>query len=375
MSSQNQKTPASLYRERLESAALKPDPVQEKAVQALQRLYEEVLARHEKPKSFWSGFPFLNAPEKHICGLYMYGGVGRGKSMLMDLFFECLPHDLPKRRVHFHEFMIGVHDYIHTRRESDGIREGVDATLPLLAARLADQARVLCFDEFHVTDVADAMILGRLFRELFERGVVIVATSNWAPDDLYKGGLQRERFLPFIALLKERAEIFHLDHGTDYRTQFLQEEGGYFSPLGAATSAKADGLFKTLTGGVPREKDVIEVKGRKIDVAQTAKGVARFTFAQLCERPHGAEDYLAIAKRYHTIFLENVPKLGYDRRNEAKRLMTLIDALYEAGTRLIVTADAPADKLYRGHDHAFEFERTISRLQEMQSQDYLAKQV
>ncbi len=360
----SQISPKSLYQKRLHDGALKPDPIQEKAALSLERLYQNVLSG--KPKKRW-----FSKNDKPIKGVYFYGGVGRGKSMLMDLFYECLPEEMPKTRVHFHAFMIDVHDYIHTRRENDGIREGVDATLPLLAARIADKSHVLCFDEFHVTDVADAMILGRLFRELFDRGVVVVSTSNWEPDRLYEGGLQRDRFLPFIALLKEHQEVFYLDSPHDYRTQFLTQEGTYFTPLGAETTRHANTVFNALSDNACPQEEELEVKGRTIPVLAAAKGVARFSFAELCERPHGAEDYLEITRNYHTVFLENIPKLGYDRRNEAKRLMTLIDTLYEAHTKLVVTADAPPDQLYRGHDHEFEFERTISRLLEMQSAAYL----
>lgn len=357
--------PIDQYNARIASGELKPDPVQEKAVRSLSRLYDELLHYTPKKKGWFSKGP--DAPR----GVYMYGGVGRGKSMLMDLFYAALPENIPASRVHFHEFMIGVHDYIHTRRESDGIREGVDATLPLLAQLIAQKTRVLCFDEFHVTDVADAMILGRLFRCLFELGIVVVATSNWPPDRLYEGGLQRDRFLPFIALLKDKLEIVYLNSPTDYRTQFIAEEGSYFSPLGKDAQLHADRLFKKLTGEDAPGEEHLNVKGREMMV-NASHGVARFSFSDLCEKPLGAEDYIAIAGRYHTVFLEQVPKLTYDRRNEAKRLMNLIDALYEAGTRLVVTADASPDKLYRGHDHAFEFERTISRLNEMQSAEYLA---
>lgn len=361
-------SPLQIYRQRLKDQALKPDPVQARAVDALQNLYMAVVAEEAKPKKKW----FRKAPQS-VKGVYLYGGVGRGKSMLMDLFYDALPPEITKTRVHFHAFMISVHDYIHEQRD-DGVHEAVDATLPMLAARIAEKSLVLCFDEFHVTDVADAMILGRLFTALFERGVVVVATSNWPPDRLYEGGLQRDRFLPFIALLKDRLEILHLDSPTDYRTQFLTQEGSYFYPLDAGARRHADTLFSHLTDGEKPQKDSVKVKGRTIKIEQSAKGIARFTFAQLCEQPHGAEDYLKITQKFHTIFLEGVPKLGYDRRNEAKRLMILIDALYEAGTRLIITADAPPDKLYRGHDHGFEFQRTVSRLLEMQSTEYLANE-
>jgi cell division protein ZapE len=202
----------------------------------------------------------------------------------------------------------------------------------------------------------------------------VVATSNWPPEKLYEGGLQRDRFIPFIDLLKKKLEIIHLDSPADYRTQFLQSEGTYFWPLGEATTRKADEVFAGLTDHTPPAEEHLHVKGRVITIQAVAKSVARFTFAQLCENPHGAEDYLAIAQNYKTVFLENIPKIGYDRRNEAKRLMIFIDALYENGTKLIVTADAPPDRLYRGHDHEFEFQRTVSRLLEMQSEDYLDRE-
>ncbi len=357
-----------IYQARLDGGLLKADPVQKVAVQDLARLHSDIVAAKAVKKRKW----FARKPVVPK-GVYMYGGVGRGKSMLMDLFFDALPEGVTKKRVHFHAFMIAVHDYVHSRREGGGVSEGLDTALPLFAARMAEQAQVLCFDEFHVTDVADAMILGRLFRCLFEQGVIIVSTSNWEPDRLYEGGLQRDRFLPFIALLKERLDIVHLDSPVDYRTQFLMREGSYFWPLGAETTRHVNGVFNLLSDNALPESEDIEVKGRVIHVDAVAKGVARFSFAQLCEQPHGAEDYLEITRRYHTVFLEGVPKLGYDRRNEAKRLMILIDALYEAGTRLVVSADALPDKLYQGHDHAFEFDRTISRLMEMQSADYIAE--
>ncbi len=366
-------TPLELYQKRIKDGALKPDPVQEKAIASLQRLYKELMKAHEeKPKSWFEKVTGLAKRGKDVpMGLYMHGGVGRGKSMVMDLFYECLPDDISKCRIHFHAFMIDVHDYMHARRKDESISEDMDSALPALAEHIAGRSRVLCFDEFHVTDVADAMILGRLFTALFARDVVVVATTNWEPDRLYEGGLQRELFLPFIELLKDKLEIVHLDSPTDYRAQCLSSEGTYFYPLGSETRRQANGVFNTLTDNALADEDEIEVKGRTIKVEATAKGVARFSFSQLCEQPHGAEDYLAIAQKFPTIFLEGVPKLGYDRRNEAKRLMTLIDALYESKTNLVITADAPPDKLYMGHDHEFEFQRTISRLLEMQSPKYL----
>lgn len=367
-------TPKSVYTTRLENGDLKPDPVQDRAVAALQRLYQEIMeARDKKPDTVFQrltglGKTSAEAPQ----GIYMHGGVGRGKSMLMDLFYSCLPDDMRKSRVHFHKFMIDVHDYINTRRDPSGGREGVDATLPLLAERLAEKSRVICFDEFHVTDVTDAMILGRLFTALFDRDVIVVATSNWEPDRLYEGGLQRERFLPFIELIKRKMEVVHLDSPVDYRAETLAQAGRYFTPLGEASGRALDKVFAALTDHAPTASDILEVKGREIIVERCVYGVARFTFSQLCEQPHGAEDYLAIAQRFSTVFIEGVPRMGYDRRNEIVRFMKLIDALYEARCHVVISADALPDKLYHGKDHAFEFERTISRLKEMQSGEYLS---
>lgn len=350
--------------------------MQDKAVQVLDHLHGFVVEQAKRKEFSQKAWDFLksrmSSQTQPLQGVYMYGGVGRGKSMLMDLFYDSLPNDIQKRRVHFHEFMIETHNYFHERRQEDDFGEGIDGALPALACRISETSRILCFDEFHVTDVADAMILGRLFTALFERGVIVVATSNWPPDDLYKGGLQRDRFEPFIELMKARMQIVHLDSDTDYRTQFEGGEEIYFTPANDQTRRKMDALFAEILGKKKAKKDKIKVKGRVIEVSQAANGVARFTFQQLCEQPYGAEDYLAIADKYHTVFLEDVRKMGYDRRNEAKRLMTLIDALYENRTKVIISADTTPDKLYYGHDHAFEFDRTISRLMEMQSAEYNA---
>lgn len=365
-------TPRNIYKSRLDIGVLKPDPVQDEAVTVLQRLFDDIIEQENAPRE--TLFQRLTRGKKQDDlspkGIYLHGGVGRGKSMLMDLFYDALPDDVLKRRVHFHEFMIEVHDYIHTHSMDGSVMGVVDQALPFLADMIARKSRILCFDEFHVTDITDAMILGRLFKILFEHDVLVVATSNWAPDDLYKNGLQRDRFLSFIKLLKTKVEAVHLDSPHDYRAQTVQIEGTYFMPLNRGTQKTLDDIFKTLCGGEKAKKDKLTVKGRDIVVRQAANGVARFTFAQLCERPHGAEDYIEIARKYHTVFLEGLPKLGYDRRNEAKRLMSLIDALYEARTRVIISAAVEADKLYAGHDHAYEFERTVSRLLEMQSEGW-----
>ena len=360
-------TPSKIYKKRIKSGEIKVDSAQERAIDELQRLFDDIMEVESAPKlnflqkmaGFKQGF---STPK----GVYMYGGVGRGKSMLMDLFYDCLPDEIKKRRVHFHEFMIEVHNYINTRSDDGSVIGVVDQALPSLAEFIANNSRVLCFDEFHVLDITDAMILGRLFKILFERDVVIVATSNWAIDDLYKDGLQRERFLPFIELLKTKIVPVHLDACYDYRSQIVQIDGAYFKPLGRKTKNIMNDLFEELAGGALPKKEALHVKGREIIVEESANGVARFSFSQLCERPHGAEDYIEIARKYHTVFLEEIPKLSYDRRNEAKRLMNLIDALYEARVRVIISAQTSVDKLYQTGDHSYEFERTASRLMEMQ---------
>lgn len=362
-------TPIQRFKDKVAAGLLDADGKQEQAALALDRLYGDVVTHHGEKTGWVKRMAIFKGKEAVPRGVYMYGPVGRGKSMLMDMFFDAIPFGIKKRRVHFHQFMIEVHEYIHSRRVG-GVIEDMDAALPSLASIISNRSKILCFDEFHVTDVADAMLLGRLFTAIFDHGVSVVITSNWQPDDLYKGGLQRERFLPFIELIKKRMDVICLDGEIDYRARKLRELSVYFMPLGSASAARADNLFSSLTEEEEPYADLISVKGRTIEVPIASKGVARFSFAQLCERPLGAEDYIAIAKRYHTVFLENVPRLGYDRRNEAKRLMTLVDIFYDHHRNLVITADEQPDRLYSGTDHAFEFQRTVSRLQEMQTPEY-----
>ncbi len=372
--------PLETFKELIEIGKIHHDEVQLRAAESFQRLFDQIIKRNkEQEKGFFekvadrvSGKSY----DEDIKGIYIWGGVGRGKTMLMDVFYYQLPPQIRKKRIHFHEFMLDVHNYLHSRSQYDGIYGSIDTTLPLYAARLAEKIDVLCFDEFYVTDVADAMILGRLFTALFEHGLILVATSNWNIDDLYKDGLQRDRFLPFIKLLKEKMEVIYLDHPIDYRMKDFESGNVYFWPLGANSRKKMDKLYENFTNGNKEIKpELLTVRGHDINVYSSYDGVARFKFSDLCERPLGVEDYLYIADKYHTVFLEDIPKMGYDRRNEIKRLMNLVDALYDNHIRLIISADAPPDKLYTGKDHSFEFERTISRLNEMGSADYLCSAI
>ncbi|MGH6943862.1 MAG: cell division protein ZapE, partial [Geminicoccaceae bacterium] len=299
-------------------------------------------------------------------GLYIHGPVGRGKSMLMDLFFESVELSA-KRRVHFHEFMIEVHGRLNALRARGGRQD----PLGVLAGDLAAECALLCFDEFHVRDIADAMILGRLFTGLLDAGVVVVATSNFPPGRLYEGGLNRDRFAPFIELLEERLDVLALDGGTDYRLEQLRDVPVYYAPLGPGTEAGLARVFAALTDGAAGASETVEVGGRRVLVPRAARGVAWFDFEDLLEQPLGAADYLALTRRYHTVILSGVPRLTPDRRNEARRFITLVDALYDRRVNLIVGAEVPPDALYPAGDGAFEFRRTVSRLAEMQGRDYL----
>ena len=301
-------------------------------------------------------------------GLYLYGAVGRGKSMLMDLFFAHAPVK-KKRRVHFHAFMQETHARIHEFRQANP--ESGDP-MPDIAKAIAAEVTLLCFDEMQVKDIADASILGRLFALLMDAGIVVVATSNRHPDDLYKGGLNRHRFLPFIDMLKQRHVVHELAAEKDYRLARLTAAPVWFTPCGPKARTALDERFLSLTEGVAVAPAVLDLKGRMLNVPQAAGGVARIGFEALCIEARGAADYLALAAHFHTLVLDNIPLLEPQKKNEAVRFVTLIDALYEAKVKLIASADGPPEKLYPEGDEAFEFERTVSRLMEMQSRDYLA---
>ncbi len=360
------------YRRMVAEGALDADSVQGLAAEKLQSLHNAL--KGYAPAKGGGGLKarlgLARRRQDPPQGLYLYGGVGRGKSMLMDLFYREAPVER-KRRTHFHEFMLEVHEALHARRKAGGGKS--DDPLPKIAAEVAEDAWLLCFDEFFVTDIADAMILARLFEALFEEGVVVVATSNWPPDDLYKDGLQRERFLPFVDLMKQKLDLLHLSSPTDYRMLRLKAIKTYYAPLGPAATKALEKAFADITEGARAESHDVGVRGRTIQVAKAARGVACTDFHELCEKPRGAEDYLALARDFHTIVLDGVPRLSADKRNEAKRFMTLVDALYEHRCNLIMAADADPPDLYREGTHAFEFERTVSRLNEMQSKDYRAE--
>jgi cell division protein ZapE len=365
-----------LYSARAASGEIDFDPAQQAAAMRLDALNERLANYRLARKSSSLGWLFGNREkaEEPLRGMYIYGEVGRGKTMLMDMFFAACPA-LRKRRVHFHEFMADVHDRVHAYRHR--IKQGAmpdQDPITLLADDLAEEAWVLCFDEFHVTDIADAMILGRLFTQLYEHGVVVVATSNLPPDDLYRDGLNRALFLPFIALLNERMNVIRLDARTDFRLEKLAGTKIWHVPADAAAKSALNETWRQLTAGQQGIPLDLPLKGRAIHVPRAATGVAWFSFHDLCEQPLGSVDYLKIAREFHTVIVDHIPVMAENARNEAKRFILLIDTFYDSAVKIVASAAAQPHLLYRGTDgfEASEFKRTVSRLIEMGSQAYLA---
>ncbi len=367
-------------RRRIAAGDLYEDDAQVAAARALDELRDRIEAEPVRKKGFFSSE--IIAPK----GLYMWGGVGRGKSMLMDWFFEAAPVTA-KKRVHFHEFMMGVHarindwrkmDKSERKRSDDYVRtalfnDNADDPIAPTAKAIAREAALLCFDEFHVTDITDAMILSRLFEALWERGVIVVATSNRPPEGLYKNGLNRPLFEPFIEMMPQHLIIHEFAGETDHRLRQLTAAPVYYSPLGPEADAGIEAAWQRLIGGAEPHPTTLTVQGRELLLRRTAAGTARASFTRLCADTLGAADYLRLSHAFQTLILENVPQMGPENRNEAKRFVTLIDALYETRTKLVMSAAVEPSELYKDGTGAFEFERTASRLIEMRSEAYLGE--
>jgi cell division protein ZapE len=367
-------TPIERYRALVRAEKLKPDAAQAKAAEHLDRLYH-ALQDYRSRGTGWFNFGRRQEPR----GVYLFGDVGRGKSALMDLFFGSV-EGLRKRRVHFNDFMAETHRFIHEwrtlqppekRARPEYVRGAGEDPIAPAAKRIASEAKLLCFDEFQVTDVADAMILGRLFEKLLELGEVIVLTSNAEPDALYEGGLNRQLFVPFIAMIKQRFDVVELNGPLDYRLDRMAGLHIYNTPLGAGADRAMNEAWQKLTDAPRGEPLVIEVLGHSLIVPEAAGGVARFSFDTLCGKPLGPADYLALADRFHTLLIDHIPQLGAERSNEARRLTLLIDTLYDRRVRVICSAAARPEQLYKTGDNAVAFRRAASRLLEMQSVDYL----
>ncbi len=362
------------YQALVSSGAIEPDAAQAEAAEAFAGLEQQLASYKPLRKQSLLGRLFADKDEAPPRGLYVHGDVGRGKTMLMDMFFQqsLVVH---KRRAHFHEFMAEVHERIYGFRQNIARGEIADGdVIALTAASIFEQAWLLCFDEFHVTDIADAMILGRLFSKLFELGTVVVATSNVAPEDLYKGGLNRSLFVPFIAQIADHMDVLRLDARTDFRLEKLAGVKMWLVPADRAAAAALDKAWDKMTGKAPCKPRDISIKGRVLHVPCSAQGVARFSFADICEKPLAASDYLRLAHDYHTIMIDRIPVMDYPERNAAKRFIALIDTLYDNAVKLMASAQADPLSLYlatEGHE-ADEFKRTSSRLIEMSSESYLA---
>lgn len=355
------------YRRLLAKGEIAPDSAQELAVEKLQMLSNRLASY--TPPARTDFFSFFTRRRGEIPkGLYIYGGVGRGKTMLMDMFFATT-QVTEKRRAHFHEFMAEVHSRLSAARQTTVNGDAVAA----VARAISQEARLLALDELFIIDIADATIISRLFTALFEAGTVIVTTSNVHPRDLYKDGRNRDLFLPFIDLVEENMEVLQLEAVRDYRLEHLSRNDLYFTPVDAAARQSIDAIWRKLTMGEPCTAETLNVLGHSVHVACAGMGAARFTWADLFQQPLGAQDYLALARRYHTIFIDGIPVLSKDNRNEARRFITFIDTLYDHRTGLVASAEAEPHELYKAGDGADHFQRTASRLIEMRSDGYLTK--
>ncbi len=371
MSDASTTTPIARYRARVAEGSLIADPAQELAAEKLTSLANALkgYAPRSGKRGWMQRFGLRGEGAAPPQGLYLYGGVGRGKSMLMDLFFDVAPFQA-KERVHFQAFMRDFHAEIHRRRQLPMFADEGDP-IPGMADGIADSTTLLCLDEIEVRDIADAMIIGRLFQRLFDRGVVVVATSNRHPDELYKDGLQRDKFLPFIALIKQKLDLLALDAKQDYRLGRLMGAAVYYAPLGPAADRALDAAWARLTDDADPKPDHVVVNGRRVNVPAAAHQVARFAFDDLCRQALGPSDYMAIAAAYETVILSDIPQMDENLKDAARRFVTLVDALYEHRTALICSAAVPPEQLYVGQEGGFEFHRTVSRLIEMQAADYL----
>ena len=356
------------YHTRLADGELQLDVAQQTAVLILAEFAAQLEGYDPSSRGFWARINFLKPrSNRSRAGFYLYGDVGRGKSMLLDMFFATV-NIARKRRVHFHQFMLEVQERLYgLQKDNSG------NVLPRLAHEIAQQTWLLCFDEFHVSNIADAMILGRLFEALFAAGVIIIVTSNWSPDQLYRNGLQRDRFLPFIDLIQSEMIVHHLGGAVDHRYEQIRGMQTYFTPLSESSTRRLQGVFIQLTGDAQPETLKLPVQGRTLKIVHAAKGVGFFNFDELCVEVMGASDYLAIASCLHTVILDGVPRMIPERRNEILRFITLIDVLYEARVKLFMASETAPEQLAPTGDYAFAFQRTLSRLMEMQGEEYRRK--
>jgi cell division protein ZapE len=357
--------PLALYRQRVTRGELAGDPAQTRAVEALERLYRDLLGVTAHRGLRAKVAKLAGKRPLRVRGLYLWGSVGRGKTLLMDLFYNALPFK-DKRRQHFHRFMATVHERLKAHRD-------VEEPLELVAEEIAQNTRVICFDEFAVTDIADAMLLGNLFAGLFARGVTLAATSNIVPDQLYSGGLQRQRFLPTIALLKEHCEVVHVDGSTDYRLRALERADVYQTPSGPEADRRLTEFFDSIAPDEGDHGGALELFGREIAYRRAADGVIWFDFRAICDGPRSQDDYIEISHLYQTVLVSDVPRFDTTLENQARRFIALVDEFYDRRVKLILSAAVPATELYRGERLKHDFLRTQSRLVEMQSHDYLAE--